>query len=76
MEGDDAGFEMLEDDADALDIANNAGSSRNKPQARTSKGTKTDGKAKKKEEVGPSGMTYTPLEKQVGTLSSSLWIPA
>lgn len=67
MDGEEAEFEMLGDEEEDVEMTTGrAGSKKTKTKARagTSKSVKPS-KGKKKEEVGPSGMTYTPLEKQV-----------
>jgi hypothetical protein len=67
LEEDDTDFEALGDHVEDIDTVT-SGSSRTNTKAKPSKVIKS-GKGKKKEEVGPSGMTYTPLEKQVRTTS-------
>jgi hypothetical protein len=57
----DPDFEMLAEDLDSAEAGPTRGTARGK-SAGTSKSA---GKGKKKEELGPSGMSYTPLEKQV-----------
>ena len=61
--GEGAEFEVLQEDVDEDDTTT-AGTSRSKPQAKPSKTVKATGKPKRKEDIGPSGMAYTPLEKQ------------
>jgi hypothetical protein len=67
MDGEEAEFEMLRDEEEDVEMTTGrAGSKKTKTKAGagTSKSVNSS-KGKKKEEVGPSGMTYTPLEKQV-----------
>jgi hypothetical protein len=67
MNGEEVEFEMLGDEEEDVEMTTGrAGSKKTKTKAGagTSKSVKPS-KGKKKEEVGPSGMTYTPLEKQV-----------
>lgn len=67
MNGEEAEFEMLGDEEEDRNMTTGrAGSKKTKTKAGagTSKSVKPS-KGKKKEELGPSGMTYTPLEKQV-----------
>lgn len=67
IDGEEAEFEMLGDEEEDVDMTTGrAGSKKTKTKAGagTSKSVKPS-KGKKKEELGPSGMTYTPLEKQV-----------
>jgi hypothetical protein len=74
LNGEEAEFEMLGDEEeDGNMTTGRAGSKKTKTKAGagTSKSVKPS-KGKKKEEIGPSGMTYTPLEKQVRLNHSSL----
>ena len=61
----DPDFEMLAEDLDSAE----AGPSRGTARGKTAATSKSAGKGKKKEELGPSGMSYTPLEKQVSRLN-------
>lgn len=69
----EAGIEDDEDDTGVIDVDSDEERSKKKAEgvgsklaakfaSKDDKGTK--GKGKKKEDVGPSGLTYTPLEKQ------------
>ena len=57
----DPDFEMLAADLEPAE----AGPSRGTARAKSAATSRSAGKGKKKEELGPSGMSYTPLEKQV-----------
>jgi hypothetical protein len=65
MDPTDPDFEIFPDDMDNDLAETEPGPSRGKARGKVVTSGKAMGKGKKKEEVGPSGMTYTPLEKQV-----------